>query len=661
MWHLLPLPNSIKKQISQYLSLRKEVQPSSLRQADAFSVAHDSNNCRDFLVGAVIDWHFRIQRPQHLARSLATHSRVFYFSNHFIDSADVGYQIEKLDPNLDLFQVSFNVPGAPAIYFDSPSLETLDSLKRSMVKFFREHQIVASVTILQHPFWYPLAKLFPNSLTVYDCMDHHEGFGNVPDGLLELESLMASRADLLCVTSQWLENHVANLNENVAVIRNAADFCHFAEAPEKVFETGGYKGVIGYFGAIAEWFDIELIKKVSESFPAYLVLLVGDDTVGAGAALSSHRNIKLTGEVKFADLPFYFHSFDVCLLPFKVLPLTLATNPVKVYEYLSAGKPVVSVDLPEIEQFGDLVYSASNDDEFLEKLSLALDESDSDLKVQRIRFAKAQTWSHRASALHSQLEKIKLPKISIIILTFNNLNYTKDCVDSVLHQSYYPNLEIIIVDNNSTDGTRAYLQHIASENPEIQVIINHENIGFAAGNNVGLAAATGDYLVILNNDTVVSKGWLLTMLRHFQNDSQLGILGPVTNNIGNEARIEVSGTTIPEVMKSGVEYTRSHMGETNEISTVAFFCVMLPRFVYESCGPMCEEYGKGFFEDDDYCRRIEALGMRISCAEDVFVFHHLSASFSKLVESERQSLFEKNKKIYEEKWGAWVPHKYRDH
>jgi GT2 family glycosyltransferase len=85
----------------------------------------------------------------------------------------------------------------------------------------------------------------------------------------------------------------------------------------------------------------------------------------------------------------------------------------------------------------------------------------------------------------------------------------------------------------------------------------------------------------------------------------------------------------------------------------------MPRKVYDEVGPLDEIFGQGFFEDDDYCRRIEQKGLRIVCAEDTFIYHHLSASFDKLPSRDRQSLFEKNKAVYEAKWGRWIPHSHR--
>ena len=618
---------------------------------------------RDVFVFAVIDWHFRIQRPQHIARSLAESGhRVFYFSNHFIDADEPGYQLERLPGADALYQVKLHVKGAPAIYFDPPSEQALAMLTRSIAKVIQDFSALSSLSIVQHAYWYPLVKRLPNSYRIYDCMDHHEGFGNVPAKLVEIEREMLCSADLVTVTSSWLEDFAFKHNPSVALVRNAAEYSHFVTRPEQVYKDGKGRRIIGYYGAIAEWFDIDLVRTIALEHPDCLILLVGNDTVGAQKVLADLPNVEFTGEVPYATLPFYLHAFDVCLLPFKVIPLTLATNPVKVYEYLAAGKPVVCVDLPEVGQFGDLVSRACSTDDFVALVGASLQESGvlaEQKSAERRRFASEQTWCHRGAELATALKAVRMPRVSVIILTFNNLDLTRACLDSVLERSDYPNLEVIVVDNASSDGTSAYLEDFARRHPDVRVVLNRENLGFAAGNNVGLSIATGDYLVVLNNDTVVTQGWVMTLLRHFQNDPSLGIVGPVTNNIGNEARIETRYQSMEEMPGEALRYTLANMGKTYPMRTVAFFCVMFPRSVYELCGPICEDYGRGFFEDDDYCRRIESIGKRVVCVDDVFIHHHLSASFNKLKDSERQQLFRRNKELYEKKWGAWVPHTYR--
>jgi GT2 family glycosyltransferase len=516
--------------------------------------------------------------------------------------------------------------------------------------------------IVQHAYWFPLARRIPNSTLIYDCMDHHEGFGNVAQELLDLEIALMRRADLLVATSDWIEQHGKRENRNVEVIRNAGEYDFFSKRPDNVYRDPENRKIIGYYGAIAEWFDLDLIKQVAQSFPQHLILLIGNDTVQAKKYLKACPNVVMEGEVPYASLPHYLHAIDVCLLPFKVIPLTLATNPVKVYEYLSAGKPVVSVKLPELSQFGELVWAVENPTDFVSAIHDILEtlpEADSTLQA-RQSFAQGQTWQHRAASLRHAIDTLPQPKVSVVVLTYNNLELTKACLNSLLTQSHYANLEIIVVDNNSSDDTPAFLNAWADGHPDRIVILNPDNKGFAAGNNVGLAAASGDYMVVLNNDTVVTAGWIKGLIRHLQDNKDIGIIGPITNNIGNEAKVSTRYSRIEDMHAESSEMTRIRMGQWFEINTLAFFCVMFPRSTYEQVGGLCEEYGLGFFEDDDYCRRVQHHGMRAACAEDVFVHHHLSASFNKLGAEKKQALFEKNKAIYERKWGAWVPHTYRD-
>lgn len=620
----------------------------------------DQYKPRDILFFSVIDWHFRIQRPQQLARGFAkAGNRVFYLSNHFIDSEVPGYQIEQLDATLSIYQIKLHVKGAPAIYFAPPTLQAQVMLEASFVQFSLDYSVISSVAIIEHAYWYDLMKCLPNAYHIYDCMDHHEGFGNVPEKLITIEKKMLQHSDIVVVTSTWLEKFAREFTTKVAVVRNACEFDHFSQRPSAIFTDTPGRKIIGYYGAIAEWFDLELVANIANANPDVLVLLIGNDTINAQSFLKNHKNIVFTGEVPYVDLPFYLYAFDICILPFLVTPLTLATNPVKIYEYLAAGKPVVSIDLPEISQFNDTVHSAKTAEEFVNIVAQELKaQSDSDQAQidDRKKFAFQQTWDQRVIELNGVLQNMQMPKISVVVLTYNNLELTKACLTSLVNVSDYPNLEIIVVDNASTDGTPAYLREFKLSHQNSKIILNEHNVGFSAGNNIGLASATGDYLVLLNNDTVVTQGWALSLMRHLQTDETIGLIGPVTNNIGNEARIKMKYSNIADMPAEALHYTLRNMGKKFLIKNVAFFCVMMPRSTYKKCGLLCEEYGLGFFEDDDYCRQVEASGLKIMCAKDVFIHHHLSASFNKLPNKSKQDLMEKNKAIYESKWGPWEPH-----
>lgn len=615
----------------------------------------------DVFVWAVIDWHFRTQRPQHLARALAGKGhRVFYMSNNLVDASEAGFTIDDLDGSGRLFQVHLKVPGAPSIYADQPSPADLEALTASFASLLAWTGTLASVSIVQHPYWTDLAQTPPNARLVYDCMDHHAGFGDNKPEVLEAEHRLSERSDLVVVTSSWLHEELAPGCREVALIRNATDYEHFRLPPAQVYRDPQGRRIVGYIGAIAEWFDVDALRAIAEGNPDAAVVLVGADTAGVQEQLGDLPNVTFVGEVPYTNLPYWLHAFDVCLLPFRVIPLTLATNPVKIYEYLSAGKSVVATQLPEMGQFEGLIDTALGADDFARTVRAALDrETTADVVEARQTFAARQTWSHRAGQFDEVLASIREPKVSVVVLTYNNLAFTDACLFSVEAYSDYPHLEVIVVDNASSDGTQSYLREWVKKGPNRRIVLNDQNLGFSAGNNRGLEIASGDYIVLLNNDTYVTPGWVRTLLRHLRRDTKLGLVGPVTNNIGNEARIEIGYSDMGGMIEAAARYTRAHPGELQRIPVVAFFCVMMAKRVYEVVGGLDEQFGMGFFEDDDYCRRVAEAGWDCGVAEDVFVHHHLSASFDQLKAEKRQALFERNKALYEAKWGPWRPHTYR--
>ena len=641
--------------------------PSELPGPDGLAgitLAPATEGLPDVFVWSVIDWHFRIQRPQHLARALAGKGhRVFYLSNNFHDAAAPGFRVEPLDQEGRLFQVHLNLAGRPPIYFGMPADEQVEALRGGLAKLLAWTGTQAGVSLVQHPYWLSLARAVPAARVVYDCMDHHGGFENNAPAILEAEARLVADADLVIVTSGWLEAEVGPRARAVAMVRNAGEYDFFHQRPDKVFADEHGRGVIGYYGAIAEWFDLDLVRAVALAHPDALVLLVGNDTAGAGKALADLPNVRLTGEVPYAELPYWLHGFDVCLLPFKVIPLTLATNPVKVYEYLAAGKPVVSVDLPEMAQFDGLVRVAADHGGFVDAVAATLAEGPKQGADARQAFAASQTWAHRAETFDRALAELHEPLVSVVVLTYNNLSFTQACLASLEAHSDYGNLEVIVVDNASSDGSREWLQDWAkapsAAGQQRRLILNEKNLGFSAGNNVGLRAARGEFLVLLNNDTYVTPGWVRGLCNHLRADPGLGLLGPVTNNIGNEAKLDIRYDGMDEMMQKAGLHTRAHPGQRLPLRTAAFFCVAMRRDVYERVGDMDEDFGVGFFEDDDYCRRVEQAGLSVACAEDVFVHHHLSASFDALKAEAKRELFEANRAIYEKKWGPWTPHVYR--
>lgn len=626
---------------------------------DPFPPLPDQEKLDVFFWG-IIDWNYRIQRPQHLARGFADRGyRVFYISPSFVKTPRPGFELERMDDGGRLYNIRIYLGGRPAVYTAPPSRDDMQQLRASVAALLEWTGSRSIVSIVQHPYWYELVGQLPNSRLIYDCMDHHDGFINTGEGIAALELAMLKDAEAVVTTSQVLHDAAAAHNPNVSMVRNATEYDFFSTPPQSTYRDIHGRRVIGYYGAIAEWIDVELLIEIAQKFPDCLLLLVGAAENSVRQQLADFSNVVFIGEVKYSELPHYLYGMDICLLPFRVVPLTLATNPVKVYEYLSAGKSVVAVKLPEMIQFDGVVMVAESHDEFIAKLGDVLATPDNEqAALERRAFAAMNTWHHRVDAFEKVISALSEPLISVIVITYNNLDLTRACLDSVVRFSDYSNLEIIVVDNASSDGSPEFLKKWSEEAGNRHLVLNPDNRGFAAANNQGLKLARGEYLVLLNNDTEVTPGWLHGLMNHLRADSTLGMIGPVTNNIGNEARLKLCYADSDEMRRRSRSYTLRHMGETFPIRTLAFFCVMLPRHVYEKVGLLDEAFGLGFFEDDDYCRRIEQAGWTIACAKDVFIHHHLSASFNKLGKG-RQELLEKNRKIYEAKWGAWIPHQPR--
>lgn len=612
----------------------------------------------DVVVFPVIDWHFRVQRPQHLARELGGNGhRVFYLTTTFNHAACAGYQILE-SPVENVFIVKLNcvwVP--PVIYSELPDQEQLECLRASLDMLLVDVAAKNVMSIIDLPFWRRVADAIAQGVTVYDCMDHHAGFSTNSQLMLDEEASLLKQSDLVITTSQRLSDIVADDRENT-VIRNAAEVGFFSQKVEERFFKSD-KPVVGYYGAVAEWFDMDLVIASAKAYPEWDFAIVGGTTGCDISAAKKVENIHFTGEVPYDQLLGYLNTFDICTIPFKLVELTLCTNPVKVYEYLAAGKPVVTTAMPELLLIEDQIHVAHDKQEYIDALKAAMDERhDAALQASRAEWAQQHDWASRAKQLDTAIEQL-YPKVSVIVLTYNNLDLTKACLESIECYTHYPNYEVIIVDNASADDTPAYLNAYAESRSNVQAILNADNLGFSAGNNVGLAAATGDYVVILNNDTYVTSGWMHRMVNALRRNPELGLVGPVTNNIGNEARIEVNYANMEEMQSEARKYTRAHAGEVYPMRCAAFFCVMFSREVYEAVGPMDEDFGVGFFEDDDYCNRVREAGWQIAAVEDAFVHHHLSATFSKMKAEKRKALFERNKTIYEQKWGEWIPHQYR--
>ena len=237
-------------------------------------------------------------------------------------------------------------------------------------------------------------------------MDDYSGFASMAKPVLAQEPFLISNTDLVLASSHLLYKRIRDESESVILLQNGTDFEHFSSpGPLRPLAGIGHP-IIGYYGAISDWFDVDLIRKAAISKPGWHFVLIGEVENEEVWSLKKLPNVHLPGPQPYSSLPSYLQDFDVACIPFLDTPLTRAVNPVKFYEYLSAGKPVVSVRMPDLEQHPDYFYPAGSAAEFVSQIEKALSEDSEEQRRTRIDFASKNRWEDRFAVLKEAIERL---------------------------------------------------------------------------------------------------------------------------------------------------------------------------------------------------------------------------------------------------------------
>ena len=616
----------------------------------------------DVIILAIIDFDFRFQRPQQIAAEMARRGhRVFWVSPSRFLAPDAAEPFHVLALRENLWEVHMRTP-AVDIYLGELKHEPVEAMMESFEALTTAWNIGESMVLAQLPFWRKLGLAFREkhgATLIYDCMDDWETFENMGVFNVNEEKAFVGEADILVVTGAELVVKFKEQGLDPLLIRNGADFDFFAQTrPSHLLQDVSHP-IVGYFGAIADWIDLDLVYDVARLRPQYSFVLIGQVFGRDTSKLETLPNVRLLGSKPYADIPAYLYHFDACTIPFLLNQVTKATDPVKLYEYFSLGKPVVATDMKELGQCGDLLYIGRGAEDFAGRLDMALNE-ESSLRERRIAFAKANTWQARVDQLEEAV-RARSPLVSILIVTHNSEEFVQPCLDSILRNTAYPAYEVILLDNASTDGTVGLLREYAERSPHFTLVELNQNTGFAAGNNRAAAEAHGAHLIFLNVDTMVTPGWVHLLLEHLRKDRSIGLLCPVTNFAGNEAKLNVNYREPEDMEAFAAERTRAQRGRNSDVRVAAFFCALVPKPVWERVGELDSSFGMGMFEDDDFAMRVRQGGLRVAVAEDCFIHHFGQGSFSKISKQVYERVFEENRKRFEEKWmQPWQPHRLRE-
>ncbi|MGE3465559.1 MAG: glycosyltransferase [Pyrinomonadaceae bacterium] len=284
--------------------------------------------------------------------------------------------IREVEPNIFVLNpLAIPAYGSKAIVSMNRS-----SLIRQVKKAMRKLGFSDVVNMVFNPAAGMIAGKLGETELIYYCVDEYTAFTG-SSALKDIEEKLFRDADLVVVSAEKLYESKKRFNPNTHIIRHGTDWRHFRTAvdddlpvPPDIAHLP--RPIIGFHGLLADWVDFELIKKTAEHFPAGSVVLIGKVAVDAAQkvkVLDGVPNVHFLGRKPYAELPAYCRAFDVALNPFAINELTLAANPLKVREYLAAGLPVVSTDIPEVRILDDVLVGRDHAD-FIAKIGSSIAE-----------------------------------------------------------------------------------------------------------------------------------------------------------------------------------------------------------------------------------------------------------------------------------------------
>jgi len=337
---------------------------------------------------SVLEWGFIFQRPQQLLRELGK----------------LGYRVVFIEPRqarqLAGRRQTGTVEAAPNVFVcrNSGQASRLTGEKPILWTAYP-------------PFAGQLPKCRPG-LVVYDALDLPAGeFAAWAPYVPRLRKL----ADIIFAVSPELQRQNARHHGNVNLLPNGVDYDHFARAagndlPVPPDLPGGGQPLVGFSGTLAEWLNWGLVKQIARLLPKYSFVFIGPPLLGKDSeALPRRQNIHYLGHRDYAVLPAYFAQFAALILPFKLNAVTQASDPVKLYEYLASGKPVVATPLPATGRFPD-VLTAVTPAEFARQLRRAVEQDDPAARERRMQSVAGHTWAARAAAAHAVLDAARVKK-----------------------------------------------------------------------------------------------------------------------------------------------------------------------------------------------------------------------------------------------------------
>jgi GT2 family glycosyltransferase/glycosyltransferase involved in cell wall biosynthesis len=392
--------------------LFRQTPVSPVRSMEATAEVAPTSGRVDFVFLNILRWNDLTQRPHHFASGLARRGyRVFWVDVKLISAERfTGTTIpRKLMDNV--FEIQ--LPGFDGdIYHSSWYPAVLELMIGALDQLRRASGIGQAVQLVNFPSWTPLAQRARQHFgwpIVYDCLDDQYAFSELHGHRgAAYEAELTRTCDVLVTSGHELYKAKLIHRKDAILILNAVDYGTFNAAGSQGLLDHLPRPVIGFFGAFADWLDLDWVDRAARRFPSWSFVYIGsygfarEETRERWHAATSAPNVHVLPQADLATLAAYLAQFDVCTMPFQDLPITRSMHAVKIYEYLAAGKHILVPALPEMREFEEqgLLITYGNREQSFELLEkLASRPPTAEQILARTAFAARNDWSERVGRL----------------------------------------------------------------------------------------------------------------------------------------------------------------------------------------------------------------------------------------------------------------------
>lgn len=373
------------------------------------------------------DWNCGLKTSKyHIAIRLSRKNRVLFVNS-------IGLRNPTLKSN-DMFRIFNKVfewfrgpkKESPNLFVYSPIVLPFHSLKVAQIvnRFILRFSLnlvriklnmQKPLILIFTPNFYDVLGYLNESAIIYYCIDELAGTKDIDVSLLiSKEKALLRKADCVIVCSKVLESIKSLLHPRVYYVPHGVNWELFRKGLEDNLHVPSdikdiKSPIIGFYGFITHWVDLDLIKFVALSHPEWSIVLIGPSLLDIKSLLKT-KNIHYLGPKAFESLPYYTSKFDVATIPFKINEITLNSNPLKALEYLASGRPVVSTKIPELKNFGNMVYIADTYKEFVECIERSLLENSSEKIYERSEAVKNESWDSRIELISRIIQNVTSKK-----------------------------------------------------------------------------------------------------------------------------------------------------------------------------------------------------------------------------------------------------------